>query len=94
LARDGYPYRILARAHPEIPAAAARLNRSDACLELLDRYLGTALFVSPRKLHTLFKLLLNREEIEATISALIEMGRAERLRFGRTEVVVSRATSA
>jgi hypothetical protein len=85
----GYSLRRIPRFHP-LP----RLNRSDACLELLGRYLGAALFVSPRKLHTLFHLLLSREEIETTIFALIDMGRAKRVRLGRTEVVVSRATSA
>jgi len=94
LARAGYPYRILAQAHPDILSAAARLNRSDAGLELLDRYLGAALFVSSRKLDTLFQLLLSREEIETTISVLMDMGRGERVRLGRTEVVLSRATTA
>jgi hypothetical protein len=94
LTRDGYPYRVLALAHPDIPSAAARLDRSQACLELLETYLRAAVFVPPRKLHTLFQLLLSRAEIDATISALIDMRQAERVRLGRTEVVVSHAASA
>jgi hypothetical protein len=90
LSREGYPYRVFAHAHREIASAAARLTRRAASLELVESYLKPAVFASPRKLHTLLQLLLSRDEVETTLSALIELGRAERVRLGRVDVVVSR----
>jgi hypothetical protein len=89
LSKEGYPYRILAQAHPDIPAAAAALARSQAALDLLGSYLRAAVFAFPRKLYTIFQLLLSREEIDAAITAMVQAGTAECARLGRAEAVVS-----
>jgi hypothetical protein len=89
LSKEGYPYRVFAEAHPEIVSASARLSRQNAASRLLSAYLSAAVFLPIRKLQTLFRLLLSGSEIESSVAELIESGRAERVRLGKADIIVS-----
>jgi hypothetical protein len=89
LSKEGYPYREFVQAHPDIPLAAAGVNRARAATDLLESYLQSAIFAVPRKVHTMFQLLLSREEIDAALTTLVGTGKAKRARLGKAEAVVS-----
>jgi hypothetical protein len=87
LSREGYPYRVFGQAHPEIVAAATQLTREQAAVHLLAGYLAAAVFAFPRKLASMFQLLLSREDIDRTLESLVRDGRGVRLRIGKMEAV-------
>lgn len=79
LSKEGYPYRIFGEAHADVIATAAGLERAGAVCDLLAAYLAGAVFVQPRKLYSMFQLLLSREDIDAALAAMVDGGQAERV---------------
>jgi hypothetical protein len=59
LSREGYPYRIFDRAHPELIKAAKKLKISEA-IAVVREAMGP---IPPRKLASLLKLCLARDEL-------------------------------
>ena len=86
LSKEGYPYRVFAVAHPDVLAAAGKLDRGQAADRLLSAHLAAAVFAAPGKLATMFRELLTREEIDGWLSS----AGLDRARVGRSEVFVRR----
>jgi hypothetical protein len=63
LSKDGYPYRIFERAHPDLVKAASKLKPVDA----LESIAATLPSVSRKKLVSMFKLCLSAEESKACV---------------------------
>jgi len=73
LSAEGYPYHLVAEAHPEIVRAAARYRVEAAADTLLEAYVTGAVFVRVAKLATLFRFL-SKDEIHATLGRLAARG--------------------
>jgi hypothetical protein len=73
LSMEGYPYHLVAEAHPEIVRAAARYRVEAAADALLEAYIKGAVFVRVAKLATLFRFL-SKEEIGAALGRLAARG--------------------
>jgi hypothetical protein len=58
LSREGFPYRVFGKAHPELVKAAKKMKIEDALRMILD---ATAAF-PPRKTASMFKLCLSEAE--------------------------------
>lgn len=87
LARDGIPYRVFARAHPEVVAEAAKLSVGDAAMRLIAGYLAGAVFAAPGKLASLFKRCLSRSELDTALAALADRGEVAEQRLDGKLVV-------
>jgi hypothetical protein len=72
---EGFPYRVFEQAHPDVIRAAAKLTLEKATIQLLESCLEAAVWVTPQKLASMFKLLLSAEEIAAVHSDKIERTR-------------------
>jgi hypothetical protein len=70
LSPEGFPYRIFDTAHADIVRAATKLQRDAAAGLVMETYLRAAVFVSPRKLSSMFRLLLTDTEITAALERL------------------------
>ena len=70
LSPEGFPYRIFDTAHPEIVRAAAKLSQTAAAELVIETYLRAALFVTPGKLSSMFRLIITDV---ATIGALDQL---------------------
>ncbi|HLG13438.1 MAG TPA: hypothetical protein VJH03_02790 [Blastocatellia bacterium] len=88
LSKEGIPYRVFHEAHNDIVRAAAKLTIGDAAQTILLAYLKAAIFITPRKLASMFKLCLTRDEITTTIERLEVEHRLVRGKAGKAEVVV------
>ena len=73
LSTEGYPYHLVAEAHPEIVRSAARLRVEAAADTLLGAYVDGAVFVRVAKLATLFRFL-SKDEIDAALGRLAARG--------------------
>jgi hypothetical protein len=74
LSRDGYPYHLFHQAHGDLVKAASRLSVETAADRVLGAYLKAAPSAAPRRLVSLFKLFLNKEEIAASLDRLASLG--------------------
>ena len=72
LSPEGYPYRVFEKANADVVRAAAKLTGDKAMLLLIESYLQAAVFVSPRKLASMFRLLFTEMELESFSSPHIE----------------------
>jgi hypothetical protein len=63
LSPEGFPYRVFDRAHADLVQAAARIKMEDAVCLIIETYLRAAVFVTPRKLSSMFRLLFSDAEI-------------------------------
>ena len=63
LSKEGYPYRIFEKAHPDLVKAASKLKPVDA----LESIAATLPSVPPKKLVSMFKLCLSAEERKACL---------------------------
>jgi len=68
---EGYPYRIFETTHPDVVRAARKLSGPAATSILIDTYLRSAVFVTERKLSSMFKLLFSDAEMKVAIDELI-----------------------
>jgi hypothetical protein len=59
LSKEGYPYRVFEKAHPELVKAAKKM-KMDAAIEVMRQAAGT---VPPRKFAAMFKLCLKKDEL-------------------------------
>jgi hypothetical protein len=73
LSPEGYPYRVFAKTNADVVRAAAKLKFDNALRLLLEGYLEMAVFVTPRKLASMFSLLMSAAELESFSSDKIEM---------------------
>jgi hypothetical protein len=69
---EGYPYRIFEKTHPDVIRAAKKLSVEKAAQILIDTFLGAAVYVTHRKVYSMFRLLLSEVEIQAIDSDSIE----------------------
>jgi len=54
LSKEGFPYRVFEKVHPDLVKAAKKLNAEDA-LQIIRDAIGS---ITPRKFASMFKLLL------------------------------------
>ena len=59
LSKEGYPYRVFEKAHPELVKAAKKMKTNTA-IEVIRKAAGT---VPPRKFAAMFKLCLDKDEL-------------------------------
>ncbi len=59
LSREGYPYRVFDKAHPELVKAAGKIRIPDAIQSIRDAIAP----ISPRKFTSMFSLCIKKEEI-------------------------------
>lgn len=59
LSKEGYPYRVFAKAHPDLLKAAQKM-KSEQAIQMLMAAAGP---IPPKKLLSMFKLCLTKEEI-------------------------------
>ena len=59
LSKEGYPYRVFEKAHPELVKAAKKM-KTDAAIAAIHDAVG---FVPPRKFLAMFKLCLQKDEL-------------------------------
>jgi hypothetical protein len=70
LSPEGFPYRIFDTAHPDIVNNAAKLPQDAAARLVIETYLRAAVFVTPRKLSSMFRLLLTDPDMTAALEQL------------------------
>lgn len=70
LSPEGYPYRLLETTHAQLIDSAHDLAVDEAVRFLVKRYLQAAVFITPRKLGSMFKMLFTEIEMNAAIDAL------------------------
>ena len=63
LSKEGYPYRIFEKAHPDLIKAASKLKPGDA----LESIAATLSSISRKKLVSMLKLCLSAEERKASV---------------------------
>jgi hypothetical protein len=76
LSPEGYPYRILESAHADLVCKGSELMPEEASRIILETYLRTAVFAAPRKLTSMFKLLLGEDEMRAAIDWMLRAAKA------------------
>jgi len=59
LSKEGYPYRVFEKAHPDLVKAAKKM-KTDAAIAAIHEAVG---FVPPRKFLAMFKLCLKKDEL-------------------------------
>jgi hypothetical protein len=91
LGKDGIPYRVFDAAHPAIVKRAAKLTVETAARELVGRYLAGAVFAARRKLASMFSLLVDRDELDAAIAALVEDGEVRVAKIDGKELLIASA---
>jgi hypothetical protein len=70
LSPEGFPYRIFDTAHADIVKDAATLPRDAAARLVIETYLRAAVFVTPRKLSSMFRLLLTETDMTSALERL------------------------
>jgi hypothetical protein len=70
LSPEGFPYRIFDTAHPDIVQNAAKLPQDAAARLVIETYLRAAVFVTPRKLSSMFRLLITETEMTTALEHL------------------------
>jgi hypothetical protein len=76
LSPEGFPYRVFEKTHPQLVRSAGKLRVEGAVCSVIEAYLQAALFVTPRKLASMFKLLLSDAEARTAIDTLVGTHRA------------------
>jgi hypothetical protein len=89
LSRDGYPYHLFHQAHGDLVKAAARISIPAATDRILATYLAAARFATPRRLLSLFKLFLTKEEVASSLERLAATGALRIEKIGRDTVAVA-----
>jgi hypothetical protein len=84
LSPEGFPYHMFDKNHRDLLRAASKLGTADAVCAVIEAYLRAAVFATPRKLASMFKLLFSESELRAAIETLV---RANRLQVTRTCVL-------
>jgi hypothetical protein len=77
LSPEGFPYHVFEDAHPELARAGSRIKVPQAVCDVIETYLRAAVFASPRKLASMFKLLFSESEMRAGIATLIQSGKLQ-----------------
>ncbi len=90
LSKEGYPYRVFHEVHRDLVAKAAKLTARAASDLIISRYLKGAVYATPRRLASMFKLMLTPDEIDASLERLAAKKAISFDRVGRNDVVVSR----
>jgi hypothetical protein len=88
LSKEGYPYHCFHLAHKELVEAAEKLNRTQAIENFILAYLRGAIFVTARKLTSMFKIFLSSAEIGEALSSLLEKKKVSSETIGRDEIFV------
>ena len=88
LSKEGFPYRVFHRVHKDLVKKAAKLEPPAAAASLLAAYLKAAVFVTPRKLASLFKLCLDENEVRWAIGELVKKKKARLQGVGHDEILV------
>ncbi len=90
LSPEGFPYHLFAKAHRDIVRAAGKLNIEEAVCVVIEAYLRAAVFVTPRRLASMFRLLFSEAEMNSAIVALVGSNKAQATKtfvsWGRTTV--------
>jgi hypothetical protein len=66
LSKEGFPYRVFEKAHPDLVKVAKKMKVEDA-IQALVKGAGD---VPAKKLATLFKLCLKREEVQLLMTSV------------------------
>jgi hypothetical protein len=70
LSPEGFPYRMFDSAHPDIVRAASKLQLDAAARLVVETYLRAAVFATPRKMSSLFRLILTEKEMTIALEQL------------------------
>jgi len=70
LSPEGFPYRVFESAHADLVKAASGIKPEDAVRFIIETYLRAAVFVTPRKLSSMFRLLFSDSEMLAAVEKL------------------------
>ncbi len=79
LSPEGFPYRVFEKTHPELVRSAGKLRVEGAVCSVIEAYLRAALFVTPRKLASMFGLLFSDAEARSAIETLVRTHRARQM---------------
>jgi hypothetical protein len=89
LSRDGYPYHLFHHAHADLVKSADGLSINTATDTFVRTYLRAAVFATPRKLLSLFKLFLTKEDIGASLDRLVHSRAVTMEKVGRETVAIA-----
>ena len=64
LSPEGYPYRVFDKTNADVVKAAKKLTTEKSLQLLIEGYLEAAVFVTPRKLASMFRLLITPPELD------------------------------
>ena len=78
LSPEGFPYRVFEKAHKDLVRKAGSIHPSAAARRVIEKYLSAAIFVTPRKLLSMFRLLIDDSEMRDVLAALEREGRIVR----------------
>ncbi len=70
LSPEGFPYRVFEKSHKDLIRKADSIQPSDATRRVIEKYLGAAVFVTPRKLQSMFRLLFSAAEMNSAVDTL------------------------
>ncbi len=71
LSPEGFPYHMFEKTHCNLVRAADKLRTADAVCAVIEAFLRAAVFVTPRKLAPMFRLLFSEAEMHMAIGALV-----------------------
>jgi hypothetical protein len=90
LSKDGYPYHLFHVVHADLAKASRKLTVAGAAETFVAAYLTGAVFCSVKKMASMFKTFLAREEIEAALAALADSGAIDVAGAGHARMAVTR----
>lgn len=90
LSKEGYPYFAFHVIHEDVVKSAAKLELDNAAVTLLEAYLKPAVFITTRKLASLFKLCLSENELRVALARLSKKKKITVHKIGRDEIVISK----
>ena len=70
LSPEGFPYRVLEKAHKDLVQTAASIQADVAVRHIIEKFLSGANSVTPRKLQSMFRLLFSDMEMNEALDAL------------------------
>jgi hypothetical protein len=92
LSKEGYPYHFFHAAHPDMVQAAKRLSPAKAADTLIAAYLRGAIFATPKKLASLFRVFLSSAEITKSLERLTASETVTMQKVGKDVLAIAAAS--
>src|SRR5579872_7312688 len=90
LSKEGYPYHSFHGAHPDLVKASVEISCEEAARNFIHGYLKGAVFVTDKKLTSLFGNFITRREIDDAIDGLVKQKKVLTTEEKRSRVVFIR----